>query len=128
MANHRLWLAFILHGHSRPQYFWNVQPLDHSIQTIHETYKFNVSCQGSVPQSIVAFLEATDFEEAIRNAISLGGDADTMACIADGIAEAFGGVPSEIEKQTMELLNADLRAVVVEFNKRFRTPKPETAT
>ena len=98
-------------------------PLD----TIRETYQFDVSCQGSVPQSIVAFLEATDFEDAIRNAISLGGDADTMACIAGGIAEGFWGVPSEIEKLTMERLDDDLRAIVTKFNKRFRTPKPDEA-
>ena len=98
-------------------------PLD----TIRETYEFDVSCQGSVPQSIVAFLEASEFEDAIRNAISLGGDADTMACIAGGIAEAFWGVPSEIEKQALELLNDDLRAVVTKFNKRFRTPEPDEA-
>jgi len=80
---------------------------------------FDVSCQGSVPQSIVAFLEATGFEDAIRNAISLGGDADTMACIAGGIAEAFWGVPNEIEEQTLKLLDDHLRGVVEEFNQRF---------
>jgi len=92
------------------------EPLD----SIRESYTFDVSCQGSVPQSIIAFLEATDFEDAIRNAISLGGDADTMACIAGGIAEAFWSVPSEIEKQAMEMLDDHLRGVVEEFNQRFR--------
>jgi ADP-ribosylglycohydrolase len=92
------------------------EPLD----AIRETYTFDVSCQGSVPQSIIAFLEATDFEDAIRNAISLGGDADTMACIAGGIAEAFWGVPREIEKQAIEMLDDQLRGVVEEFNQRFR--------
>lgn len=92
------------------------EPLD----AIRDTYTFDVSCQGSVPQSIIAFLEATDFEDAIRNAISLGGDADTMACIAGGIAEAFWGVPKEIEKQATEMLDDQLRGVVEEFNQRFR--------
>ncbi len=94
-------------------------PLD----AIRETYEFDISCQGSVPQSIVAFLEATDFEDAIRNAISLGGDADTMACIAGGIADAYWGVPDEIEQRTLNLLDGHLRGVVDEFNRRFRTQK-----
>ena len=86
-------------------------PLDE----IRETYSFDVSCQGSVPQSIVAFLEGTDFEDAIRNAISLGGDADTMAAIAGGIAEAFWGVPDDIEAQALARLDDELRRVVEEF-------------
>jgi ADP-ribosylglycohydrolase len=91
-------------------------PLD----AIRETYEFDVSCQGSVPQSIVAFLEAVDFEDAIRNAISLGGDADTMACIAGGIAEAYWGVPEAIEEQSLCYLDGHLRSVVDEFARRFR--------
>jgi ADP-ribosylglycohydrolase len=94
-------------------------PLD----AIREAYQFDVSCQGSVPQSVVAFLEATDFEDAIRNAISLGGDADTMACIAGGIAGAYWGVPEEIEERTLGLLDDRLRSVVEEFNQRFRPRK-----
>ena len=80
---------------------------------------------ASPSKSIVAFLEATDFEDAIRNAISLGGDADTMACIAGGLAEAFWGVPQEIEQQTLSLLDDRLRSVVEEFSQRFRTTEPE---
>ncbi len=91
------------------------------LNAIRETYEFDVSCQGSVPQAIVAFLEAADFEDAIRNAISLGGDADTMACIAGGIAEAYWGVPKEIEQQTLSYLDGQLRKVVDEFNQRFRS-------
>jgi ADP-ribosylglycohydrolase len=65
--------------------------LDESLADLRPTYHFDVSCQGSVPQSILAFLESTGVEDAICNAISLGGDADTMACIAGAIAEAFYG-------------------------------------
>jgi ADP-ribosylglycohydrolase len=90
-------------------------PLDE----IRETYEFDVSCQGSVPQSIVAFLEATDFEDAIRNAISLGGDADTMACIAGGIAEAYWGVPEKIAQRALGYLDDRLRSIVDEFYRRF---------
>ena len=62
--------------------------LDQSVDEIRPVYRFDVSCQGSVPQAIIAFLDSRDFESAIRLAISLGGDADTQACIAGGIAEA----------------------------------------
>jgi len=91
---------------------------------IRPEYAFDVSCEGSVPPSIGAFLEADGFEDAIRNAISLGGDADTMACIAGGIAEAFWGVPAEIETKTLSLLDDDLRGVVEEFRERFDPRKP----
>src|SRR5436309_15075420 len=68
--------------------------LNRSINAIRPTYSFNESCQGTVPEAIIAFLDSSDYEEAIRLAISLGGDADTLACIAGSIAEAFyGGVP-----------------------------------
>ena len=97
--------------------------LSTSLNAIRETYEFDVSCQGSVPQAIVAFLDAADFEDAIRNAISLGGDADTMACIAGGIAEAYWGVPKEIEERTIGYLDGQLRKVVDEFNQRFKARK-----
>jgi ADP-ribosylglycohydrolase len=91
-------------------------PLDE----IRKTYAFEVSCQNSVPQSILAFLEADDFEDALRNAVSLGGDADTMACIAGGIAEAyFGSVPDHIKKRTLAALDDPLRSVVAEFYTRY---------
>lgn len=94
--------------------------LSERLDDIREHYCFDVSCQGSVPQSIIAFLEADGFEDAVRNAISLGGDADTMACIAGGIAEAFfGGVPDEIASQTLAVLDERLRNVVGEFQERF---------
>jgi ADP-ribosylglycohydrolase len=71
--------------------------LERSIDAVRPKYGFDVSCQGSVPESLIAFLESTDFESAVRNAVSLGGDADTMACIAGGIAQAFyGAVPKQI--------------------------------
>lgn len=79
--------------------------LDRTLDDIRPRYTFDVSCQGSVPEAIIAFLESTDFEDAIRNAISLGGDSDTIACITGGIAEAFyGGVPHKIADQGMGYL------------------------
>ena len=94
--------------------------LQASIEEIRPRYVFDISCQGSVPQSIIAFLESNNYEQAVRNAISLGGDADTMACIAGGIAEAFyGGVPRAIKKQAMALLDRRLRRVVKKFSRRY---------
>lgn len=94
--------------------------LSRRLDDIRPTYLFDVSCHGSVPESIIAFLEADGYEDAIRNAISLGGDADTMACIAGGIAEAFyGGVPDDIASPTLALLDDRLRGVVAVFRTRF---------
>lgn len=94
--------------------------LGRPLASIRKTYRFDVSCQGSVPESILAFLESTDYESAVRNAVSLGGDADTMACMAGGIAEAFyGGVPPMIERRALGLLDPRLRQVVDEFRDRF---------
>lgn len=93
---------------------------DETLDQIRPTYTFDVSCQGSVPQSILAFLESTDFEDAIRNAISLGGDADTMAAIAGSIAEPFyGGVPEALAEPVLERLDERLRGVVAAFRRRF---------
>jgi ADP-ribosylglycohydrolase len=90
--------------------------LSERLDEVRAKYSFDVSCQGSVPQSIIAFLESESYEDAVRNAISLGGDADTMACIAGGIAEAFyGGVPKDIRSRTLEALDDRLRGVVEEF-------------
>ncbi len=94
--------------------------LDETLDQLRPTYPFDVSCQGSVPQSILAFLESDGFEDAIRNAISLGGDADTMACIAGAIAEAYyGGVPNEIAEPVLERLDDRLRSVVREFREKY---------
>jgi ADP-ribosylglycohydrolase len=94
--------------------------LDERLDDIRPTYGFDVSCQGSVPQSILAFLESADFEDAVRNAISLGGDADTMACIAGAIAEAhYGGVPADIEEEVLERLDERLRGVAAAFRERY---------
>jgi ADP-ribosylglycohydrolase len=97
--------------------------LDETLDDIRPTYLFDVSCQGSVPQSILAFLESTDFEDAVRNAVSLGGDADTMACIAGAVAEAFyGGVPPDIARSVLARLDDRLRGVIEEFGQRFGGP------
>ncbi|MBV9124893.1 MAG: ADP-ribosylglycohydrolase family protein [Planctomycetes bacterium] len=90
------------------------------LEEIRPHYRFDVSSQGSVPQAILAFLESNDYEHAVRLAISLGGDCDTLACIAGGIAQAFyGGVPEWIREQALLRLDDRLREVVEEFEARF---------
>jgi ADP-ribosylglycohydrolase len=95
--------------------------LSRTIAAIRPTYNFDVSCQGTVPEAITAFLESEDYEHAIRLAISLGGDADTLACIIGGIAGAFyGGVPQHIAGPAWELLDDHLRNVVTRFCEKFQ--------
>ncbi|MEC4892559.1 MAG: ADP-ribosylglycohydrolase family protein [Oscillatoria sp. PMC 1051.18] len=94
--------------------------LSQKLDEIRPNYHFEVSCQGSVPQAIIAFLESTDFEDAIRNAISLGGDSDTIACIAGGIAQAYyGSVPETIAQEASARLNNHLRNVTEKFIARY---------
>ena len=94
--------------------------LDRKLGDIRETYAFDVSCQGSVPESIIAFLESNDFEDAVRKAVSLGGDTDTMAAIAGAIAEGYyGEVPEKIRWGVRRRLPEDLLAVVDEFSSRY---------
>lgn len=93
--------------------------LDFTLDGIRESYAFDVSCQGSVPQAIEAFLEADSVEGAVRNAISLGGDSDTIAAMAGSMAEACYGVPEELRKQILTYLDAPLREVLERFEQRF---------
>jgi len=94
--------------------------LSRTLSDIRPTYSFCESCQGSVPESIIAFLESTDFEDAIRNAISLGGDTDTMGAITGGIAEAFyGGVPDAIAQECLYRLDSPLREMTLAFCRRY---------
>lgn len=91
--------------------------LERTLEQIRPHYSFDVSCQGSVPEAIIAFLEATGYEDAVRKAISLGGDSDTIACITGGIAQAFyGHIPPHIVSNTRKLLTPELLAVVDRFN------------
>lgn len=93
--------------------------LDFTLDGIRGTYMFNETCQGTVPQAIVAFLEADDFEDAIRNAISIGGDSDTLAAITGAIAEAYFGIPQDIADRAMEFLDTELLEIVDAFEARF---------
>jgi ADP-ribosylglycohydrolase len=96
-------------------------PLDRSVEEIRPGYSFDVSCQGSVPEAITAFLDSSSYEDAVRKAVSLGGDSDTLACIAGGIAEAYyREIPPEIKKQTRRRLPQPL----LEILDRFRDAYP----
>ncbi|MBQ6930661.1 MAG: ADP-ribosylglycohydrolase family protein [Clostridia bacterium] len=83
--------------------------LGFTVDEIRPGYRFDVSCEGSVPQAIVCFLESEDFEDAVRNAVSLGGDADTQGCIAGAIAEAFYGIPEDIQEEVFDYLDETLQ-------------------
>jgi ADP-ribosyl-[dinitrogen reductase] hydrolase len=91
--------------------------LSQTLDEIRPGYHFNETCQETVPPAIIAFLESNDFEDAIRMAISLGGDADTLAAITGSIAEAFyGGVPEEIAAEVWKRIPKELQEVVERFN------------
>jgi len=91
-----------------------------SVDELRPGYDFDVTCQGTVPAAVRAFLDAEDFEDAVRNAVSLGGDADTLACITGAMAEPFyGGVPAEIRKEAFSRLDRLLRNVTRKCVKAF---------
>jgi ADP-ribosylglycohydrolase len=95
--------------------------LNRTINEIRPEYDFDVTCQGSVPEAIIAFLESTDYENAIRLAISMGGDSDTIACITGGIAAAFyKSIPEHIIKDVMSRLPKEFIDIIEEFDKMFK--------
>lgn len=95
--------------------------LARTVESIRLTYEFDVSCQGTVPEALIAFLDAESYEDAVRNAVSLGGDADTLACIAGAVAEAFhGAVPDPIRTEVLARLTPELWAVVEAFERCYR--------
>lgn len=103
--------------------------LDRTLDQIRPTYRFDVSCQGSVPEALIAFLETPDAVSAIRGAISLGGDADTQAAIAGAAGAAFdGGLPADVDAEVRRRLPPAMQEVLVAFETRFPTVRgPRTA-
>lgn len=85
---------------------------------IRPTYEFDVTCQGTVPQAIIAFLEAKNFEDAIRNAVSLGGDCDTLTCITGSMAEAIYPIPTYMLKECEKRLPYEFNEILHQFNVR----------
>ncbi len=113
----------------------NYYHLDFKLNEIQTTYEFNETCQETGPQAIEAFFESTSFEDAIRNAISIGGDSDTLAAITGSIAEAFYGIPEDLCKQAIRQFklgcmvhyprataakNPDLLTVIEQFEERYQ--------
>lgn len=95
--------------------------LSRTLDQIRPAYSFDISCQGTVPQALTAFLESNDFEDAVRKAISLGGDSDTLACITGGIAEAFyKKVPDSITERVFKVLDEQLASVTQRFLDTYR--------
>ena len=94
--------------------------LHRTVDDIRPDYDFDISCQGTVPEAIIAFLDSTSYEDAVRNAISLGGDSDTLACITGGIAEAYyRDVPERIKETGRELLSPDLLKITEAFCRKY---------
>lgn len=100
--------------------------IEFTLDSIRSEYRFDVSCQGSVPQAMEAFFESLDFEDAIRNAVSIGGDSDTIAAITGAVAEAYYGVPIHIRKQTMKFLDEKLRNTLMRFEEIYSAKIEET--
>lgn len=90
-----------------------------TLDDIRPSYRFYETCEESVPQALEAFLESESFEDAIRCAISIGGDSDTVAAITGGVAEAFYGIPKDLKKKTLAYLDPRLLGVVKQFTKRY---------
>lgn len=97
----------------------NYYPMNFTLDSIRDTYQFNETCQDTVPQALMAFFESTSFEDAIRNAISIGGDSDTLAAITGGIAEAYYGIPAEIRKHALTFLDERLLNILNVFENKF---------
>lgn len=98
------------------KYFYQI---DFTLDEIRETYQYEISCQNSVPQALEAFFESTSFEDAVRNAISIGGDSDTIAAITGSVAGAYYGVPNEIRNAALEYLDDSLKEILINFENKF---------
>ena len=96
--------------------------LDFTLDAIRPTYQFNEICQDTVPQALQAFMESTGFEDAIRLAISLGGDSDTLGAITGAVAEAFYGVPRALREQALSYLDKRLLSIVEDFEAVYPAP------
>lgn len=97
----------------------NYYPMNFTLDEIRDTYHFNETCQETVPQALQAFFESTGFEDAIRNAISIGGDSDTVAAICGGVAEAYYGIPTDIRKHALTFLDQKLMQLLILFENKY---------
>lgn len=93
--------------------------IDFTLDEIRPTYSFDVTCEGTVPQAMQAFFESVSFEDAVRNAISIGGDSDTIAAITGAVAEAYYGIPEDLRETALSYLDDRLLDIVERFEGRF---------
>ncbi len=105
-----------IRNHIEKEYDYN---LNKRVDEIRDCYSFDVSCARSVPESIIYFLEGNSYEDTIRNAVSLGGDADTQAAIAGSIASAYWNIPDDIVNESLNVLSGDLLDVFFDFEEKF---------
>lgn len=101
-------------------YYSELSDKSFTVAALQQSYGYDdlgywVTCQGSIPQAILSFLESTDFEDAVRNAVSIGGDSDTIGAMTGAIAEAYYGVPEEIEERALSYLTDDLKGLYYAF-------------
>lgn len=112
-----IWLA--LHNYTKEDIIKEIEenyyPLNFDYEELKQNYKFNETCPGSVPESIFAFKISNSYEDSIRTAISMGGDADTMACISGAIAGAYYGVPDELIEQVQKFLPPEFKEIINKF-------------
>lgn len=104
----------------------NYYAMNATLEEIRPTYLFNATCQGTVPQALTAFVESTGFEDAIRNAVSIGGDSDTVAAICGGVAEAYYGIPHTLREKALEYLPPELLEILEDFETRYPPERPDT--
>ena len=97
----------------------NYYRMNFTLNSIRESYKFNATCQDTVPQAIMAFCESNSFEDSIRNAISIGGDSDTLAAITGSIAEAYYGIPTDLRKHAITFLDETLLKILIDFENKY---------
>ena len=97
----------------------NYYPMDFTLDGIRDSYMFNETCQNTVPQALMAFFESTSYEDAIRNAISIGGDSDTLAAITGAVAECYYGIPQKLREQSMSYLDERLLGVLRAFEEKY---------
>ncbi len=91
-----------------------------TLDRIRENYSFNETCQGTVPEALIAFYEGENFEDVIRKAVTLGGDSDTIACIAGAVAEAYYGMPESLKEEALTRLDEPMREIVLTFRRFYR--------
>jgi len=101
------------------QYISKYYTVDFTIDEIRPTYDYDITCQGTVPQAMQAFFESENFEDAVRNAISIGGDSDTLAAITGAVAEAYYGIPDDLKETALSYLDDRLLDITERFEEKY---------